>query len=93
MGTGWTSWPGEDSEIAGYVRQLEEAKDTADLPEKWQAIARELSGTCGGGTTVRDGTDRFAASGGDVAVGQAGRGRPGALTGRFSGCVVVATDR
>jgi proteasome assembly chaperone (PAC2) family protein len=33
----------EDSEIAEYVRQLEEAKDTADLPEaSGEAIAREF---------------------------------------------------
>jgi proteasome assembly chaperone (PAC2) family protein len=33
----------EDSEIADYVRQLEEAKDTADLPEaSGEAIAREF---------------------------------------------------
>ena len=33
----------EDSEIAEYVRQLEEAKDTADLPEATgEAIAREF---------------------------------------------------
>lgn len=34
---------GEDSEIAEYVRQLEEAKDTADLPEaSGEAIAQEF---------------------------------------------------
>ncbi len=34
---------GEDEEIAEYVRQLEEAKDTADLPEATgEAIAREF---------------------------------------------------
>jgi len=34
---------GEDEEIADYVRQLEEAKDTADLPEaSGEAIAREF---------------------------------------------------
>jgi proteasome assembly chaperone (PAC2) family protein len=34
---------GEDAEIAEYVRQLEEAKDTADLPEaSGEAIAREF---------------------------------------------------
>jgi len=34
---------GEDSEIGEYVRQLEEAKDTADLPEaSGEAIAREF---------------------------------------------------
>jgi hypothetical protein len=34
---------GEDSEIGEYVRQLEEAKDTADLPEATgEAIAREF---------------------------------------------------
>lgn len=34
---------GEDSEIAEYVRHLEEAKDTADLPEATgEAIAREF---------------------------------------------------
>jgi proteasome assembly chaperone (PAC2) family protein len=34
---------GEDSEIAEYVQQLEEAKDTADLPEaSGEAIAREF---------------------------------------------------
>lgn len=34
---------GEDSEISEYVRQLEEAKDTADLPEaSGEAIAREF---------------------------------------------------
>lgn len=34
---------GEDSEIAEYVRQLEQAKDTADLPEaSGEAIAREF---------------------------------------------------
>ncbi len=34
---------GEDEEIAEYVRQLEEAKDTADLPEaSGEAIAREF---------------------------------------------------
>ncbi|HVN13412.1 MAG TPA: PAC2 family protein [Kineosporiaceae bacterium] len=33
----------EDSEVAEYVRQLEEAKDTADLPEaSGEAIAREF---------------------------------------------------
>jgi predicted ATP-grasp superfamily ATP-dependent carboligase len=33
----------EDSEIAEYVRQLEQAKDTADLPEaSGEAIAREF---------------------------------------------------
>jgi len=33
----------EDTEIADYVRQLEEAKDTADLPEaSGEAIAREF---------------------------------------------------
>jgi predicted ATP-grasp superfamily ATP-dependent carboligase len=33
----------EDSEISDYVRQLEEAKDTADLPEaSGEAIAREF---------------------------------------------------
>src|SRR5664279_4994152 len=33
----------EDSEIGDYVRQLEEAKDTADLPEaSGEAIAREF---------------------------------------------------
>ena len=33
----------EDTEIAEYVRQLEEAKDTADLPEaSGEAIAREF---------------------------------------------------
>jgi hypothetical protein len=33
----------EDGEIADYVRQLEEAKDTADLPEaSGEAIAREF---------------------------------------------------
>jgi hypothetical protein len=33
----------EDSEIAEYVRHLEEAKDTADLPEATgEAIAREF---------------------------------------------------
>lgn len=33
----------EDSEIAEYVQQLEEAKDTADLPEaSGEAIAREF---------------------------------------------------
>jgi predicted ATP-grasp superfamily ATP-dependent carboligase len=33
----------EDSEIAEYVRQLEDAKDTADLPEaSGEAIAREF---------------------------------------------------
>ena len=33
----------EDAEIADYVRQLEEAKDTADLPEaSGEAIAREF---------------------------------------------------
>jgi hypothetical protein len=34
---------GEDAEIAEYVKQLEEAKDTADLPEaSGDAIAREF---------------------------------------------------
>lgn len=34
---------GEDNEIGEYVRQLEEAKDTADLPEaSGEAIAREF---------------------------------------------------
>ena len=34
---------GEDEEIADYVRQLEEAKDTAELPEaSGEAIAREF---------------------------------------------------
>jgi predicted ATP-grasp superfamily ATP-dependent carboligase len=34
---------GEDAEIGEYVRQLEEAKDTADLPEaSGEAIAREF---------------------------------------------------
>ncbi len=34
---------GEDAEIAEYVKQLEEAKDTADLPEaSGEAIAREF---------------------------------------------------
>ena len=34
---------GEDSEIGEYVRQLEQAKDTADLPEaSGEAIAREF---------------------------------------------------
>ena len=34
---------GEDSEIGEYVRQLEQAKDTADLPEATgEAIAREF---------------------------------------------------
>jgi proteasome assembly chaperone (PAC2) family protein len=34
---------GEDSEIGDYVRQLEEAKDTADLPEaSGEAIAQEF---------------------------------------------------
>ncbi len=34
---------GEDSEIGDYVRQLEEAKDTAELPEaSGEAIAREF---------------------------------------------------
>ena len=34
---------GEDDEIGEYVRQLEEAKDTADLPEaSGEAIAREF---------------------------------------------------
>ena len=33
----------EDPEIAAYVRQLEEAKDTADLPEaSGESIAREF---------------------------------------------------
>jgi hypothetical protein len=33
----------EDSEIAEYVQQLEEAKDTAELPEaSGEAIAREF---------------------------------------------------
>ena len=33
----------EDEEIAEYVRQLEEAKDTAELPEaSGEAIAREF---------------------------------------------------
>jgi len=33
----------EDTEIGEYVRQLEEAKDTADLPEaSGEAIAREF---------------------------------------------------
>jgi hypothetical protein len=34
---------GEDAEIGEYVRQLEQAKDTADLPEaSGEAIAREF---------------------------------------------------
>ena len=34
---------GEDSEIGDYVRQLEEAKDTAELPEaSGEAIAQEF---------------------------------------------------
>ena len=38
-----TSSPSEDDEIAEYVRALEEAKDTADLPEaSGEAIAREF---------------------------------------------------
>ena len=37
-----TSWP-EDDEVAEYVRSLEEARDTADLPEaNGDAIAREF---------------------------------------------------
>ena len=33
----------EDEEVAEYVRQLEEARDTADLPEaSGDAIAREF---------------------------------------------------
>ncbi len=33
----------EDEEVAEYVRQLEEARDTADLPEaSGEAIAREF---------------------------------------------------
>ena len=36
----------EDPEIAATVRQLEEAKDTADLPEaSGESIAAELSAT------------------------------------------------
>ena len=34
---------GSDEEVADYVRQLEEAQDTADLPEaSGDAIAREF---------------------------------------------------
>jgi hypothetical protein len=34
---------GEDSEVAEYVRSLEEAKDTAELPEaSGEAIAKEF---------------------------------------------------
>jgi hypothetical protein len=33
----------EDPEVAAYVRQLEEAKDTVDLPEaSGESIAREF---------------------------------------------------
>jgi proteasome assembly chaperone (PAC2) family protein len=41
--TGVDELAGEDAEIGEYVRQLEQAKDTADLPEaSGEAIAREF---------------------------------------------------
>jgi hypothetical protein len=41
--TGVDELAGEDSEVAEYVRSLEEAKDTADLPEaSGEAIALEF---------------------------------------------------
>ena len=44
----------EDSEVAEYVQTLEEARDTAELPEaSGEAIARSSSGICGGGTADR----------------------------------------
>ena len=41
--TAWTSSPTEDPEIADYVRRLEQARDTTDLPEaSGEHIAREF---------------------------------------------------
>ncbi|GAA0910558.1 PAC2 family protein [Streptomyces thermoalcalitolerans] len=72
----------EDSEVAEYVQTLEEARDTAELPEaSGEAIAREFerylrrrdrSGTSSGGSAEADGAE----GGSYRREGPGGRARP-----------------
>lgn len=82
----------EDSEVAEYVQTLEEARDTAELPEaSGEAIAREFerylrrrdgaSGPPGppGGHATAEGATAGRRTGG---TGRDGHGRPSRLVGR-----------
>ena len=61
---------GEDSEVAEYVRSLEEAKDTAELPEaSGEAIALEFERYLRRHERRRRGCERGGTAGGDGPAG------------------------